>query len=46
LDIPTIIEDGLAALPVTPADTLDTLLEADTRARDFAHERCGQGGNA
>jgi len=46
LDIPSIIEAGLAALPVTPADSLDTLLEADTRARDFAHERCGQGGNA
>jgi len=46
LDIPSIIEAGLAALPVTPADSLDTLLEADTRARDFAHERCGHGGNA
>jgi 1-deoxy-D-xylulose-5-phosphate reductoisomerase len=46
LDIPSIIEAGLAALPVTPADSLDALLEADTRARDFAHERCGQGGNA
>jgi 1-deoxy-D-xylulose-5-phosphate reductoisomerase len=46
LDIPSLIEAGLAALPVTPADSLDALLEADTRARDFAHERCGQGGNA
>ncbi|HET7125649.1 MAG TPA: 1-deoxy-D-xylulose-5-phosphate reductoisomerase [Lysobacter sp.] len=46
LDIPSIIEAGLAALPVTPADSLDTLLEADARARDFAHERCGSGGNA
>lgn len=44
LDIPAIIEDGLAALPVTPADSLDALLEADARARAFAHERCG--GNA
>ena len=46
LDIPSLIEAGLAALPVTPADSLDALLEADTRARDFAHERCGHGGNA
>jgi 1-deoxy-D-xylulose-5-phosphate reductoisomerase len=46
LDIPAMIEDGLAALPVTPADSLDVLLEADARARDFARERCGAGGNA
>jgi 1-deoxy-D-xylulose-5-phosphate reductoisomerase len=46
LDIPAMIEDGLAALPVTPADSLDVLLEADARARRFARERCGPGGNA
>ena len=46
LDIPAMIEDGLAALPVTPADSLDALLEADARARAFARERCGLGGNA
>ena len=46
LDIPAIIEDGLAALPVTPADSLDALLEADARARAFARERCGPGGSA
>jgi len=46
LDIPAVIEDGLAALPVTPADSLDALLEADARARAFARERCGLGGNA
>ncbi|MFT3898351.1 MAG: 1-deoxy-D-xylulose-5-phosphate reductoisomerase [Thermomonas sp.] len=46
LDIPATIEDGLAALPVTPADTLDTLLQADVRARAFARQRCGSGGNA
>jgi hypothetical protein len=46
LDIPSIIEAGLAALPVTPADSLDTLLEADARARAFARGRCGAGGIA
>jgi len=46
LDIPATIEDGLAALPVTPADSLDALLDADARARAFACERCGTGGNA
>lgn len=46
LDIPAIIEAGLAALPVTPADSLDALLEADIRARHFARGRCGPGGNA
>ena len=46
LDIPAIIEDGLAALPVTPADSIDALLEADARARAFARERCGLGGTA
>ena len=46
LDIPATIEAGLAALPVTPADSLDALLDADARARAFARERCGAGGNA
>jgi 1-deoxy-D-xylulose-5-phosphate reductoisomerase len=41
LDIPATIEDGMAALPVTPADSLDMLLEADARARAFARRRCG-----
>ena len=41
LEIPAMIEAGLAALPVTPADSLDTLLEADARAREFARDRCG-----
>ena len=40
LDIPATIEDGMAALPVTPADSLDALLEADARARAFAQDRC------
>ena len=46
LDIPATIEDGLAALPVTPADSLDALLQADARARDFARERCGRKGHS
>jgi len=46
LDIPATIEDGLAALPVTPADSLDALLDADARARAFARERCATGRNA
>ena len=46
LEIPAMIEAGLAALPVTPADSLDTLLEADARAREFARERCGMGRSA
>ena len=46
LDIPATIEDGLAALPVTPADSLDALLDADARARAFARRRCGSAGGA
>ena len=46
LDIPATIEDGLAALPVTPAASLDALLDADARARDFARRRCAGGGKA
>ena len=41
MHIPATIEAGLAALPVTPADSLDALLDADARARDFARARCG-----
>jgi 1-deoxy-D-xylulose-5-phosphate reductoisomerase len=33
LSIPALVEDALAALPATPADSLDTLLAADTQAR-------------
>ncbi|MCI4566840.1 1-deoxy-D-xylulose-5-phosphate reductoisomerase [Lysobacter sp. CFH 32150] len=33
LDIPALVEDSLAALPPTPADTLDVLRAADAQAR-------------
>jgi 1-deoxy-D-xylulose-5-phosphate reductoisomerase len=33
LSIPALIEDALAARPVSPADSLDALLDADLRAR-------------
>jgi 1-deoxy-D-xylulose-5-phosphate reductoisomerase len=33
LSIPALIEDALAVRPVSPADSLDALLEADLRAR-------------
>ncbi len=33
LSIPALVEDALAALPATPADSLDVLLEADAQAR-------------
>ncbi len=33
LSIPALVEDALAALAVVPADSLDTLLAADARAR-------------
>lgn len=33
LSIPALVEDALAALPATPADSLDALLAADTQAR-------------
>lgn len=36
LAIPALVEDVLAALPSQAADTLDTLLEADARARQLA----------
>ena len=36
LGIPALVEDTLAALPPSPADTLDTLREADRAARAFA----------
>ena len=37
LGIPSLVERTLAALPAGPADTLDTLREADRAARAFAH---------
>ena len=36
LGIPALVEDTLAALPPSPADTLDTLRDADRAARAFA----------
>ena len=33
LSIPALVEDALAALPATPADSLDALLAADAQAR-------------
>ena len=36
LSIPALVEDTLAALPATPADTLDVLLAADAAARRHA----------
>lgn len=33
LSIPALVEDALAALPATPADSLETLLAADMQAR-------------
>ena len=45
LDIPATIEDGLAAAR-DPAASLDALLDADARARDFARRRCAGGGKA
>lgn len=35
LSIPALVEDALTALAVVPADSLDTLLEADARARQL-----------
>ncbi len=35
LSIPALVEDALAALAVVPADSLDTLLAADARARQL-----------
>ncbi|PJK05338.1 1-deoxy-D-xylulose-5-phosphate reductoisomerase [Lysobacteraceae bacterium NML71-0210] len=37
LDIPALVEAGLAALPTTAADSLEVLLEADQAARRYAH---------
>ncbi|KAF1715704.1 1-deoxy-D-xylulose-5-phosphate reductoisomerase [Pseudoxanthomonas sangjuensis] len=39
LAIPALVEDALAALPATPAISLDALLAADAQARSFAHQR-------
>ena len=37
LDIPALVEDGLAALPPTRAESLDVLHAADQAARRYAH---------
>lgn len=37
LDIPALVEDGLAALPTTSAESLDVLHAADQAARRYAH---------
>ncbi len=37
LDIPALVEDGLAALPTTRAESLDVLHAADQAARQHAH---------
>ncbi|WP_140908355.1 1-deoxy-D-xylulose-5-phosphate reductoisomerase [Cognatiluteimonas lumbrici] len=39
LDIPALVEDCLQALPAAPADSLETLLDADARARAHASDR-------
>ena len=36
LDIASVVEDALAAVPAQPADTLDAVLDADRRAREAA----------
>jgi 1-deoxy-D-xylulose-5-phosphate reductoisomerase len=36
LDIPALVEDALAAIATTPADSLETLLAADAAARQWA----------
>jgi 1-deoxy-D-xylulose-5-phosphate reductoisomerase len=40
LTIPALVEATLGALPVHPADSLDTLREADARARAHAEAAC------
>ena len=42
LAIPALVEDTLAALPATPADSLEALLAADAQARAFASQRIAQ----
>lgn len=39
LAIPALVEDTLAAMPATPADSLEALLAADAQARAFASQR-------
>lgn len=39
LAIPALVEDVLAALPATPADSLEVLLAADAQARAFASQQ-------
>ena len=43
LSIPDLIERGLEALPRAPADSLETLLDADARARHWAQAQLGEG---
>jgi 1-deoxy-D-xylulose-5-phosphate reductoisomerase len=43
LSIPALVEDTLAALPATEADSLQTLLAADARARRHAERAITQG---
>jgi 1-deoxy-D-xylulose-5-phosphate reductoisomerase len=40
LSIPALVEHTLAALPATPAASLDALRDADARARDRATQLC------
>lgn len=42
LNIPALVEDCLQALPVAPADSLETLLAADMRARGHVAQRIAQ----
>ncbi|HZV39315.1 MAG TPA: 1-deoxy-D-xylulose-5-phosphate reductoisomerase, partial [Pseudoxanthomonas sp.] len=39
LAIPALVEDALAALPATPADSLEALLAADAQARAFTSQQ-------
>jgi 1-deoxy-D-xylulose-5-phosphate reductoisomerase len=43
LSIPALVEDTLAALPTVPADSLQTLLAADARARHHVQRTITQG---
>ena len=42
LNIPALVEDCLQAVPAEPADSLETLLAADARARAHVTERIAQ----
>ncbi len=39
LRIPALVEEALAALPATPASSLDTLRDADARARRHVEQQ-------